>query len=166
MTELIDGTAVVLRQLEPDDGPAVLALYENLTGDEWYFRFFTRRPAHLEAWARSLVEPRDGQGAIGAFESGTLVGVANYVASMTPGVAEVAIVVAHNEHLRGIGTALLQRLGEMALCDGIQHFAADVLSANHPMLRVVNDAGWPSTTHRHGSVLKLHVDLTRADASQ
>ena len=76
-----------------------------------------------------------------------------------PGYAEVAVVVAHNEHLRGVGTASLRRLGEIARENGVHHLIAEVLAANHPMLRVMTDAGWPCTRHLDGSVLHVEVDL-------
>lgn len=76
-----------------------------------------------------------------------------------PGYAEVAVVVAHNEHLRGVGTASLRRLGEIARENGVHHLIAEVLADNHPMLRVMTDAGWPCTRHLDGSVLHVEVDL-------
>ncbi|MET0993943.1 MAG: hypothetical protein ABWY20_07615 [Mycobacterium sp.] len=76
-----------------------------------------------------------------------------------PGYAEVAVVVAHNEHLRGVRTASLRRLGEIARENGVHHLIAEVLADNHPMLRVMTDAGWPCTRHLDGSVLHVEVDL-------
>ena len=109
--ELIDGSVILLRQLELSDAEEILVLYESLTDEERYFRFFAMHPAHLADWARSIAEPRDDQYSVGAFSSGKLLGVANYFACEQPGYAEVAVVVAHAEHLRGVGTALLRRLG-------------------------------------------------------
>ena len=76
-------------------------------------------PAHLEDLARSIAERRNDQYSLGAFESSKLLGVANYIACKEPGCAEVAAVVAHSEHLRGLGTALLRRLGEIAKENGL-----------------------------------------------
>jgi L-amino acid N-acyltransferase YncA len=157
--ELIDGSVIVLRRLEPRDTDAILSLYESLTDEERYFRFFTMRPAHLEDRALSIAEPRSDQYSLGAFSSGKLLGVANCVACQQPGEAEVAVVVAHTEHLRGVGTALLRRLGEIAIANGLHHLVAEVLAENHLMLRVLADAGWPCTRHLDGSVLHVEIDL-------
>ena len=157
--ELIDGSVISLRQLEPRDTGEILRLYESLTDEERYLRFFTMCPGHLEDWARSLARPRNGQYSLGAFSSGKLLGVANYVACQQPGYAEVAVVVAHAEHLRGVGTALLRRLGEIARENGLHHLVAEVLWENHPMLRVLSDAGWPCTRHLEDSVLHVEIDL-------
>lgn len=157
--ELLDGSQVSIRQLRPEDGDNIVKLYETLTDDERYYRFFTMRPAHLQAWARSIAESREGRCSLGAFDSERLLGVANYFACKEPGYAEVAIAVAHSEHLRGVGTALLRRLGEVARQNGFHHFVADVLAENHPMLRVLSDGGWPCTRHLEASVLSIDIDL-------
>jgi L-amino acid N-acyltransferase YncA len=157
--ELIDGSVISLRQLEPSDTRAILRLYESLTDDERYFRFFTMHPAQLEDWARSIAERRSDQYSLGAFSSGKLLGVANYVACREPGYAEVAVVVAHAEHLRGVGTALLRRLGVIASGNGLHHLVAEVLWENHLMLRVLSDSGWPCARHLDGSVVHVEIDL-------
>ena len=146
--ELIDGSVILLRQLEPSDAEDILALYESLTDEERYFRFFAMHPAYLDQYS------------LGAYSAGKLLGVANYVAlEGRPGYAEVAVVVAHAEHLRGVGTALLRRLGEVARTDGLNHLVAEVLFENHLMLRVLSETGWPCTRHLEGSVLHVEIDL-------
>jgi L-amino acid N-acyltransferase YncA len=157
--ELIDGSVILLRQLKSTDAQDVLALYESLTDQERYLRFFAMHPAGLDGWARSIAEPRSGQYAIGAFSTGQLLGVANYVACREPGAAEVAVVVAHAEHLRGVGTALLHRLGDIAKASGVHHFVAEVLWENHLMVQVLADAGWPCRRRLDGSVLHVEIDL-------
>jgi RimJ/RimL family protein N-acetyltransferase len=156
---LLDGSVVSLRRLAPDDVESVIRLYETLSDDECYLRFFTLHPADLQARARSLTGGSTEHYALGAFDCGKLIGVANYGACKTPGDAEVAVVVAHEEHLRGVGTALLRRLGKAARRRGIHRFVAEVLVENHLMLRVLADAGWPCTRRLDGAVLHIEVDL-------
>lgn len=160
VTELLDGSVISIRPLEPSDAATILSLYESLTDEERYLRFFTMHPAHLEKLARSLSTPTNDQCSVGAFSSGRLLGVANYVVCQQPGSAEVSVVVAHAEHLRGVGTALLRRLGEIARENGLRHLVAEVLWENQHMLRVLADAGWPCTRHLEDSVLHVDVDLT------
>ena len=160
--ELVDGSVISLRRLKPCDADDVLTLYQSLTDEESYFRFFAIHPAGLEQRARSIAEPRSDQYALGAFGAGKLLGVANYVVCQEPGQAEVAAVVAHAEHLRGVGTALLRRLGQIAREHGLHQLVADVLWENHLMLRVLADAGWPCTRHLEDSVLHVTIDLTGA----
>jgi len=157
--ELVDGSVISLRQLKPADADDIVQLYESMTDEERYFRFFAMHPAGLDGWARSIAEPRDGQYSLGAFTAGKLLGVANYMVCSKPGDAEVAVVVAHAEHLRGVGTALLRRLGQIAKANGLHRLVAAVLWENHLMLRVLADAGWPCTRRLDGSVLNIEVDL-------
>ncbi|MBP1820964.1 GNAT family N-acetyltransferase [Mycobacterium sp. OAE908] len=157
--ELVDGSVISLRELTPADADAVVQLYESMTDEERYLRFFAMHPAGLDSWARSIAQPRDGQCSLGAFSTGKLLGVANYVMCPEPGDAEVAVVVAHAEHLRGVGTSLLRRLGQIAKGNGLHRFVAEVLWENHLMLRVLADAGWPCARKLDGSVLTIEVDL-------
>jgi RimJ/RimL family protein N-acetyltransferase len=157
--ELIDGTVISLRQLKPADADEVVQLYESLTDEERYLRFFAMHPAGLDDWARSITEPRDDQCSLGAFSAGKLLGVANYVVCSEPGDAEVAVVVAHAEHLRGVATALLHRLGQIARSKGLHRLVAEVLWENHLMLRVLADTGWPCERHLEGSVLHIVIGL-------
>ncbi len=156
---MADGATITLRRLEPRDAETVVDLYEALSDDECYFRFFTPHPAHVHAHAQTLTQPSTGQYAIGAFASKKLLGVANYVAREPSGDAEVAVVVAHTEHLHGVGTALLRRLGAVAKANGIHHFVADVLAENRLMLNVLSDVGWACVRHREGAVLHIRIEL-------
>jgi RimJ/RimL family protein N-acetyltransferase len=156
---LRDGGTVVLRRLDAADIDAVIALHDALSDHERYLRFFTKRPAYLKTLARELTERSDKDYALGAFESGELIGVANYVACHSPATAEVAMVVAHNDHLRGVGTALLGRLSHIARSNAIQHLVADVLVENQLMRRVLRDTGWRHVASNDGHVLHVDIDL-------
>jgi RimJ/RimL family protein N-acetyltransferase len=94
-----------------------------------------------------------------------LVGVANYAELSRPGECEVAVVVAHEQHERGVGTALLKTLGRIAREAGQHRFVADVLFENFAMRRVLHDAGWPTAHHRDGPVLSFEVDIDVIEAS-
>ena len=108
---LVDGESVTIRRLNPDDYDAVVALAIGLSEEERYLRFFTGHPTYIGDWALSLTAPAEGVVALGVFESGELIGVANYSELSQPGYAEIAVVVAHEQHERGVGTALLRALG-------------------------------------------------------
>ena len=157
---LLDGATVTIRRLLPTDYDAVVAMETELTAEERYLRFFTVHPTYIGEWALSLTSPAEGVVALGAFETGELIGVANYVEMKHQlDWAEIAAVVAHDQHERGVGTALLRELGRIARDTGLHHFVADVLADNYAMRRVINDAGWPTTQHRNGSVLSVEINL-------
>ena len=156
---LPDERLASLRRLNAHDAEAVLALYRNLTDHDRYFRFFTLHPGGLDQLASKLTEPGINQYAVVAFDDDRLIGVANYVVCDDPGAAEVAIVVAHDYHLRGVGTALLIHLARVARTHGIWRFVADIMSENHPMLKVLFDLGWPRTRLDNGSIRRLEIEL-------
>ena len=111
---LWDRTMVTVRDLGPNDFPAVLALSDSLSGDELYLRFFTYLPKYLAEWAHSETEPLEENVSLGAFEGDNLVAVGNYSAHREFGTAEIAVVVVRRHHHRGIATALLRLLGAHA----------------------------------------------------
>jgi RimJ/RimL family protein N-acetyltransferase len=161
---LLDGAEMAVRRLDRRDITAVLELHRRLTERERYLRFFIPHPAYLHTFADKVVECNRNQCALGAFESGRLIGVANYVVSHDPCVAEVAVAVAHDDQLRGVATALLRSLAKVALDNGIHCFTADVLAENSAMLKVLFDAGWRHSAQRDGPVISLRIDLTELQA--
>lgn len=161
---LVDGADATLRILGPEDYDAVASLAVCLSAEERYQRFFTVHPTYIAEWALSLTKPAEGIVALGAFESGELVGVANYAELPRPGECEIAVVVAHEQHERGVGTALLKALGHIAREAGQHRFVADVLFENFAMRRVLHDAGWPIIQHRDGPVLSVEIDIDAIEA--
>ena len=113
--------------------------------------------------AHQLTEINGMRCAVGAFDADRLIGVANYVVSSDdPQVAEVAIAVAHDDHRVGVGTALLEYLGEIAISCGIRRFTADALATNHLMLQLLSDAGGPrQRLSENGQVLHFQIELPR-----
>ncbi|MFZ1178615.1 MAG: GNAT family N-acetyltransferase [Mycobacterium sp.] len=157
---LLDGRLVLLRRLSADDSDAVLTLHQHLSDHDRYFRFFTLQPAQLHELVGKLTERADGLYALGAFDADRLIGVAHYVvAGEDPKVAEIAIVVAHEDHALGVGTALLKHLAPIARARGIGRFIADVLGENHLMLTVFFDLGWLCRPMDDGSIRRLEIEL-------
>jgi hypothetical protein len=72
---------------------------------------------------------------------------------------EVSVLLAHEQHDRGVGTTLLRTLGIIAHANGIHHLVADVLAENQSVSKVVTDADWPCIRHRDGCVVHFDVDL-------
>lgn len=149
-----------MRHLGADDAKAVMALHQHLSDHDRYFRFFTLQPVQLSELVATLTEPPDGLCALGAFDGDRLIGVAHYaLVSEDPRAAEFAIVVAHEDHSVGVGTALLKYLARVARANGIRRFVADVLNENHLMLMAVVDLGWRCEPANYGSVRHLDIEL-------
>ncbi|HUH69472.1 MAG TPA: GNAT family N-acetyltransferase [Mycobacterium sp.] len=157
---LPDGRLVSLRRLNVDDTEAVLTLHQQLSDHDRYLRFFTPQPVQLHELVGKLSEPAHGQYALGAFDADRLIGVAHHtVVSDDPRAAEFAIVVAHEDHSLGVGTAPLKHLAQAARAPGIGRFVADVLGENQPMLMVLFDLGRPCEPLDYGSVRHLEIEL-------
>lgn len=156
-----DGTTVLLRRLEPSDTDAVVALPEALSDREIYLRFFTTHSADLNALADTLTHANGNGYALGAFESERLIGVAHYAMCSKPATADIAVVVDHDDHRRGVGTALVLRLAQIAHANGIEHLVADILATNYLMFEVLHDAGLhPQHKSYDIGVVHLDIDLT------
>ncbi|MGV0585304.1 GNAT family N-acetyltransferase [Mycobacteroides chelonae] len=157
----LDGLPILLRQLTIQDAAAVAEVHSKLTIKERYLRFFTTHSSALSDLTDSLTTQSKNQLSVGAFEGRRLVGIANYAISRGSS-AEVALVVAHANQHRGIGTMLLKRLAELALRNGITRFTADVLAENHALLVMLRELRLPHAVNQTGrDVLHLSVQLTK-----
>lgn len=151
---------LTVRYLTAGDRHAVQVLHEHMSGHDAHLRFFGPRPKHLEKLAEALCRQNDACLALGAFQRAQLVGVANYVITeTTPGHinAEIALAVVDNEQKHGIGTLLLQQLGNAAYQHGVTHLTAEILAENDQMLAVIDEQGWSNALHHQGPL--VHFDL-------
>ena len=163
---LRDGGQILLRPLRPEDRAAVRALFARLSPESRALRFHTGG-THVDDALVDLVT--NGQVLV-ALRGADLVALASYARLRDPARAEMAIVVDDAEHRHGIGTALFERLSQDARREGITHFTAEVLSANHGMLELLRGLGFGLTrTVGHGEVevsIELRPDppyMARAD---
>jgi acetyl coenzyme A synthetase (ADP forming)-like protein len=149
---LADGATVHMRALHPDDQPLLARMYEKLSANSVYFRFFSPVP---RATATSLEMNRLGDAghvARVAVLGDEIVAAARYDV-VSDQEAEVAFVVADEHQGRGVGTLLLEHLAVIARSKGIHAFAADTLPDNANMLGMFAAAGWPRETHfRDGNI--------------
>lgn len=112
VVQSIDRSPIALRQLTHQDARAVADLHDQLTEQDRYMRFFSTHPKDLGDLTDSLTTQSKSQLSVGAFDGRRLIGVANYAISRANS-AEVALVVAHADQHRGIGTMLLKHLAEL-----------------------------------------------------
>jgi acetyltransferase len=136
---LADGTEVTLRPIHPVDEPALTALYERLSPQTAYQRFFTVMRRLPPDWAHILAnvdyDRRMALAAIGP--EGGLIGVARYVYDERAREAEIAIVIEDRWQGRGLGKLLLGELVDYAKGRGIRRLRAYVLADNVRMLKLI-----------------------------
>jgi acetyl coenzyme A synthetase (ADP forming)-like protein len=138
---LADGATVHMRALTADDAPLVERMYERLSDDSVYLRFFSPVTASMAARLEMNRVGDSGHQARVALLGNEVVAAARYDV-VRPGVAEVAFVVADEHQGRGVGTLLLEHLAVIARSRGIHEFAAQTLACNPAMLQVFARAGW------------------------
>lgn len=142
---LRDGTLVRMRPIRADDAPRLVALYDRLSRDTRYQRFFSVMRRLPPDWARFLAEV-DYRARLALVveapgDPDVLIAVARYEPTGEPGAAEVAFVVQDGWQDRGLGTVLFRELLAAAAVNGIERFRAWVLADNRRMLDLVARLG-------------------------
>jgi RimJ/RimL family protein N-acetyltransferase len=143
---LRDGASIHIRPIRPDDAPRLQELYDRLSRDTAYQRFFTVMKRLPPDWARifatvdyrrrlALVAEHDGDHGV------ELVGVGRYEPTDEPDNAEVAFVVQDGWQSRGLGTILIRKLLDAADARGVRRFRAYVLADNRRMLDLIRRFG-------------------------
>lgn len=142
---LRDGTLVRMRPIRADDAPRLVALYDRLSRDTRYHRFFTVMRRLPPDWARFLAEV-DYRARLALVveapgDPDMLIAVARYEPTGEPGAAEVAFVVQDGWQDRGLGSVLFRELLAAAAVNGIERFRAWVLTDNRRMLDLIARLG-------------------------
>lgn len=163
---LADGTPAWVRDLRPDDAPALTEGLERLSPESNYRRFLSLRTGFTERELAYLTAC-DGVGHIGigmqVEEDGRrrAIAVARCIRDTDdPEVAEVAVVAADAWQGRGVGTELMSRLASRAWAVGIRRFRADLLAANFAAQRLLEHLGAEVSRRPNGpGVVEIVVAL-------
>ncbi|HEV7523644.1 MAG TPA: GNAT family N-acetyltransferase [Acidimicrobiia bacterium] len=162
---LADGGTARIRPCRPDDEPALLALYERLSDDSIYLRFFSPvpRPTAVQLERITSVDYVDHMVLVAQIGS-EIVAIARYD-RIEPNEAEVAFAVADDQQRRGLATLLLEHLAVIARAHGIATFWADTLPGNSKMLNVFADAGWKAESHFDQGTVRVRFAIAPTTTS-
>src|SRR5689334_4601741 len=153
---LRDGSTIHIRVMTQADEAGLCALLTSLSEESRWLRFYClQNSAGLAAEARREVNLDHSFGLLacsGAAER--VVGHAFY-AGLDEQRAEVAFTIANEFQGRGLGTILLGQLADVAAANGIKIFEADVVAANHAMLRVFRASGFPIEVNARAGQLQV-----------
>lgn len=167
--EIRDGSRVLLRPIEPDDKQALAGAFDRLSAESRYRRFFAPLNRLSATDLRYLTEiDHSNHEAIVALDAATgeTAGVARYVRSPEPAIAEVAVTVIDDWQGRGLATALLERLVERAREEGITHFVAVILEENEAAIDLFESlAANDPSPHRKDGNLELLIELPSGEVT-
>src|ERR1700739_4003278 len=151
---LRSGREVVIRPIRPDDHERLKAGYRALSPQRKYQRFLAPKPRLTQMDTDYLVNV-DGVDHVALVATGTedpdwIIGVTRFVRlPEDPETAEFPIVVGDPYQREGLGSALLEQLGEEALARGVRRFRATTLAENVPVHRLLNRVPGGLARERH-----------------
>jgi GNAT superfamily N-acetyltransferase len=137
--ELVDGARVTIRPIQAADAYPLLRMFDRLSPESVYHRFFSPMPHRRRAALLHLAGlDNDFHEATVAEVNGEIVGVARYDGRPGEDDAEVAVIVEDAWQGRGLGTRLLHHIARVGARRGLVGFRAVVLGENRralPFLR-------------------------------
>jgi RimJ/RimL family protein N-acetyltransferase len=153
---LADGGTLTIRQTAPDDVDALLRMYESLSADDRYRRFFSvSRPQHRTIERLVHTSSDNGLWLVAVTDDGAVVADVGYT-GLPDGDAELAITV--TEPWRGwLGPFLLDLLCQRAAAHGIANLRANVLLDNRRMLRLLARRGCATVSFPDAAIVELTV---------
>ncbi|MDQ1480565.1 MAG: hypothetical protein QOI44_1426, partial [Actinomycetota bacterium] len=162
---LTDGGTVRVRPVRADDEAAVLALYERLSDESVYLRFFSPvpRPTAVQLERLTSIDYHDRMVLVAELGD-EIVAIARYD-RCDSGEAEIAFTVDDEQQGRGLATVLLEHLAFVARGNGIHVFLADTLADNTKMLGVFAAAGWVSERHFDTGTVRVRFNIDPTSAS-
>lgn len=159
-----DGMALLIRPIKPEDAPQFVDLFNRLSQESIYFRFFSplkRIPPEMLAGFTQIDYDRDmAFVAMTASSAGdTMLGAVRLIRDPTLSQAEFSIMVADDLHGQGIGAALLRKLIVAAHGLGLQTLVGYVLADNKQMLALARKVGFRQRMNREMGAIELTIDV-------
>jgi RimJ/RimL family protein N-acetyltransferase len=160
------GEQVRIRPIRPDDEPRLSELYDRLSRQTIYQRFFTVMQRLPPDWAMFLARVDYVRRFALVVEdlaapSTRLVAVARYEPMPDEDAAELAFVVQDDWQGKGLGRLLVHELLRAAELNGIHRFRAFVLGDNRRMLRLLAHHTVVGERHVADGVVELHLTRKR-----
>jgi GNAT superfamily N-acetyltransferase len=156
--------AVAIRQVCPEDLPALNEFFAGLSAHTRYLRFFGPITPGA-ALLRTLAGFADNVDALVAARGGVIVGHAMAVDRTGPRgtrVTDIGVVVDDAWQGRGVGAALMRALVTGAQARGVTTLEMDVLDGNRQVLAMIT-GHWPAARVDHTSDgLAIRIRLTQA----
>ena len=161
--ELKNGQKAILRPIRPEDEPIEAAMFNHVSQQSIYFRFFSHSfDVSHDSLVRYTQIDYDREMAIIALveEDGVqkMAGVVRVISDAWNETAEYAILVADPWQDQGLGTALTDFILEITRERGIQKLYAEVLHLNEVMSHVLKKRGF-QVVERSPEGIRLELEL-------
>jgi RimJ/RimL family protein N-acetyltransferase len=167
---LADGTCVLVREIRPEDAPALQRLVSRLSEQTVYLRFFgpMRKLSDEQARHFSEVDGKDRYAlvALDPEDDDEIVAVVRYDREGGTSRAEYAALVEDHLQGRGLGFALTRALIGAARERGIRNFEAMVLPGNRGMIHLLSSLDLPEHERREDGVKHFSINLFPEEASE
>ena len=155
------GLKAHIRVIKPTDESMIRDLFYSLSEDSVYFRYFSPRRSMPHRNVQQYCSLTEDKGlslvvTAGPRENRAIIAEARYVFEPGGDYPDIAFMVDENHQRRGIGSALVHYLIEIAKERGIKGFRADVLMSNKPMLRTFERLPYVIHKKLEDGVVSLH----------
>ncbi|MDA3898766.1 MAG: bifunctional acetate--CoA ligase family protein/GNAT family N-acetyltransferase [Desulfobacteraceae bacterium] len=171
LIELDGEQPLLIRPIRPEDAPLLEKLFESLSSQSVYFRFFSsmkRIPSHM--LARFTQIDYDREAALVAISSSgdtdTMLGVARIIPEYDGRNAEFSIIVSDRWHGKGIGAQLLKRCLAMAWLRKIDRVWGQVMTDNVNMLALGRKLGFAIKFVPGSNYYELSLTFNRNDKDE
>lgn len=160
---LADGTVVPVREVKPEDAPALQRLFGRLSERSIHLRYFGPVNELSDEKARHFAEvdgtDRYALVALDPENEEEIVAVVRYDREGDTDAAEYAALVEDRMQGRGLGLSLTRFLIEAARERNVRRFHALVLRENTQMLRLLRSLDLPESKSQEDSVERIDIDL-------
>jgi acetyl coenzyme A synthetase (ADP forming)-like protein len=164
---LSDGGTVHMRPIRAEDADALLGLYERMSADSIFLRFFSpvSAPTAQQLERLTAVDYNERM-ALVAVLGDDILAVARYDRLNVPTDAEVAFTVQDDQQGRGLATVMLEHLAGIARQQGISRFVASTLPQNRKMLDVFRYAGFEVDRQFAEGIVDLTFPIAATELSR
>jgi RimJ/RimL family protein N-acetyltransferase len=166
---LADGTRVPVREVWPEDAPALQRLFDRLSEHSVRLRYFGPMDELSDEKAQFIAEV-DGTGryalvALDPDDEDEIVALVGYDRGEDTHTAEYAALVEDRVQGRGLGLSLTRFLIEAARERDIRCFHALVLPENKQMLQLLRSLDLPENESQDDGVRRIDIDLLPNEAA-
>ncbi|MBX9757312.1 MAG: GNAT family N-acetyltransferase [Beijerinckiaceae bacterium] len=160
--KLKNGQDVLLRPARASDAAALQDLFQRMSEEDVYTRFFRRMKQLTYKEAQNLCNVNNETdvafvAVTGARESETIIGSSCYFLNPTSNLAEVGYMIEQQWQGSGLGGALQGVMADFAKARGVKGFVAEILPRNIKMLKLAASACERVTTENDGDC--VHVTM-------